>query len=194
MQLPANACLGSLLFLNIPFPRFWPKKKGNLDAEVLSPRLRRTRFRSKSLAFELGQYVQLQPVAPASHTSGKGKISLGETPRRSKPIRAPCHALLAALHHTFHDVVWQLHCWVILSQLQCTQTQTQAHQSYQGLSCLSIIYSPGIPPPTFKCFEISFPQKALPIRKNHRSHNLDALKSLRSDWADHPIYWDQMVK
>ena len=80
-------------------------KKGNLDAEVLSPRLRRTRFHSKSLAFELGQYVQLQPVAPASHTSGKGKISLGETPRRSKPIRAPCHALLAALHHTIRDVV-----------------------------------------------------------------------------------------
>ena len=145
-QLPANACLGSLLFLNIPFPRFWPKKKEILMLKFFRPGSGGHVFAPNLWRSSWDNMFNFSAVAPASHTSGKGKISLGETPRRSKPIRAPCHALLAALHHTFHDVVWQLHCWVILSQLQCTQTQTQAHQSYQGLSCLSIIYSPGIPP------------------------------------------------
>ena len=129
-----------------------------------------------------------------SHIREREDISWWNTEKiQTNKSTLPCPFSCSPPHYS-----WRCVTVTLLSNSVSTAVytdQTQACQSYQGLSCLSIIYSPGIPPPpTFKCFEISFPQKALPIRKNHRSHNLDALKSLRSDWADHPIYWDQMVK
>lgn len=99
-----------------------------------------------------------------SHIREREDISWWNTEKiQTNKSTLPCPFSCSPPHYS-----WRCVTVTLLSNSVSTAVytdQTQACQSYQGLSCLSIIYSPGIPPPDLQVFWNLLPTKSASNKK-----------------------------